>query len=73
MMKFFVTFGQKYRREPHPYGGHPDGWFELEAESQGEAREKLCAVIGTTWAFIYTEPVFEDSKGLYPRGLLKEI
>ena len=44
-MKFYVTFGDKYRREAHPYGGHPDGWFELEAESQGEAREKTISAV----------------------------
>ena len=25
MIKYYVTFGQRWRRETHPYGGHPDG------------------------------------------------
>ena len=70
-MRFFVTFKEKYRRYEHPHGGHPDGWFEVEAESQGEAREKVFAAIGNTWAFIYTEPAF--TKEHYPLGKLREL
>jgi len=70
-LKFFVTFGQKYRQEPHPNGGHPDGWFEVEAESYSEARGKTANAIGNRWAFIYAEPVFD--KALYPLGKLAEL
>lgn len=70
-MKFMVTFGQKYRREEHPCGGHPDGWFELEAESQGEAREKANAAMGRTWAFIYAETIFDAE--FYPKGKLGDL
>lgn len=70
-MKFFITFGQKYRHEAHPLGGHPDGWFEVEAQTQGEAREKAYGAMGAAWSFIYAETVFTPE--LYPLGKMGDI
>ena len=40
MNSYYLTFGQKYRREPHPSGlsVHPDGYVEIIASSFEEAR-----------------------------------
>jgi hypothetical protein len=70
-MKFVITFGQKYRFQDHPQGGHPDGWFEVTAESEAAAREKVFAVLGQTWAFIYDENEFDQT--FYPKGKIGEI
>ena len=65
-MKFYVTFGQRYRVEPHPYLCHPDAFTEVQAETYEHAREKVITRYGTQWAFIYGEAEFD--KSLYPRG-----
>lgn len=44
MSLFYFTFGQRYRREPHPKVGHlahPDGWFTIEAPTEEIARWKM--------------------------------
>jgi hypothetical protein len=70
-MKFFITFGQKYRHEEHPQGGHPDGWFEVNAPDIATVREKAFNAFKNHWAFIYTETEFDPS--YHPLGKLGEI
>lgn len=70
-MTFYITFGQKYRYEPHPHGGHPDGWFEVEAESAGEARNKVFLLLKNQWSFMYSEDEFEPKH--FPKGKMGEI
>lgn len=53
MNTYYVTFGQKYRREDHPQGGHPDGYATIHAPSYETARETAFKHLGSTWAFIY--------------------
>lgn len=59
MNKYYITFGQKYRNEKHPGGGHPDGWVTVYANSMGEARALISNVLGIQWAFIYDETDFK--------------
>ena len=70
-MKFFLTFGQQYRQERHPFGGHPDGWFEVEAESEDQAREKIFEAMGPRWSFLYNEDDF--TADYFPRGKIGEL
>jgi hypothetical protein len=70
-MTFFFTFGQKYRHEAHPRGGHPDGWFEVEAPSAAEARERMFRLCGPLWSHQYTNETF--SRDLFPRGCLQKL
>lgn len=55
--KWRVTFGQKYRHEPHPVLGFvptlPDQFVTVEAVTEREAREKINAWLGSAWAFHY--------------------
>ena len=48
---YYVTFGQKYHREPHPnlpgWACHPDGWLEVQARSLDHAWQLAVAVIGS--------------------------
>ena len=71
MKKFYVTFGQKYRNEPHPQKGHPDGWFTFYADNEEDARKMALDYLGNRWAFMYEENEF--SRRFYPLGQLKEI
>jgi hypothetical protein len=71
MPEFYVTFGQKYRREPHPKGGHPDGWFMLIADSKDEAHAIVTREIGDQWSGLYSEREFDRS--FYPRGEIGRI
>jgi hypothetical protein len=73
-MKYFITFGQKYRREKHPAGGHPDGWFEVEADDYEEACDKIWEAMGEKWSMMYHEEDFgPESRAYYPRGKLRDL
>lgn len=70
MSLFYFTFGQKYRHEPHPEGGHPDGWFTIEADDLMSARVKMATLCGPKWAMSYDK---EPDKNIYPRGELRRL
>ena len=67
---FYVTFGIKYRHEAHPYwaGAHPDGWLEIQARDEAEARIMVQRFVGNVYAFLYEEARFE--RKWHPRGRL---
>ena len=69
MKTCYVTFGQKYRTEPHPIDerAHPDGWFEFVAETYDED-EKLGLA---AFAFTYSDDTHESH--WYPQGCLARI
>lgn len=75
MNTYCVTFGQQYRQGPHPKVryAHPDGWLTIEAESEGEARDKAFSELGQYWSFLYEEGKFEESKHYFPLGELHRI
>lgn len=73
MPEFFFTFGQKYLNELHPAGGHPDGWFVIEAENETVARAKMDEICGTKWAASYTKDRFDKDRELYGLGELKRF
>lgn len=61
-MILYVTFGQRYRSEPHPTLGKvdPDGWIEIEADTYDEARDIAVNLTKTSaytaaFAFCYDE------------------
>lgn len=70
MRLFYFTFGQKYRHETHPNGGHPDGWFAVQAANSEEARSKMFAECGVLWAMQYDE---QPSTDTFPRGELRRL
>lgn len=70
MSTYYVTFGQKYRHEPHPQGGHPDGWVEIHARTEDQARELAFKYMGNNWGFMYSNPL---DTNMYPLGCLKII
>lgn len=71
MNNFYITFGQQYRYEEHPAGGHPDGWFLIRAENEEVARQAIFNLMDDKWAFIYPEKQFE--KSYFPKGCIKTI
>lgn len=68
---YFVTFGQKYRREKHPVLGDlpilPDGYFFIKAEDINEANEIAVQCFGIHYSSVYD---ISSSRHLYPAGLL---
>lgn len=58
--KWFLTFGQQYRREPHPIGmgANPDGYVEVHAPDELAARKQVVELIGTAWSMLYSEHEF---------------
>ncbi len=74
-MKFYVTFGQKYRREQHPrlLKAHPDGWVEIDAPSRSEARELVVRLLEQAWAAMYDEEFLDEAYLLYPRGAIAKV
>jgi hypothetical protein len=78
MPNFYITFGQKYRHEPHPMFdlAHPDGWLRIVADDETQARNLVASYIGPAWAFIYDEPRFDPpamKMRWYPLGELASI
>lgn len=71
--EYMVTFGQQYRREPHPKVkyAHPDGWLVIEAPTMAEARDKAFSELGSYWGFIYNKHQFDAS--YFPLGELHRI
>lgn len=71
-MKLMITFGQKYRREPHPSypAAHPDLWVEVEGDSLQECYDLIGEHLGQFYAFSHSEDQWEkeDMAKWYPRG-----
>jgi len=72
MSLFYFTFGQRYASESHPKGGHPDGWFTIEAESWAKARNAMIDICGSKWAAQYDDENPPDIK-TFPRGELRKL
>lgn len=74
MGTYYVTFGQRYRHEPHPvlgdaYGSDvPDGWIEITADCYACARARAFGALGERWADIYDAETFDPS--YFPAGRL---
>lgn len=78
LTKYAITFGQKYRHEPHPALGMdarlPDGYMTLWAESEIAARQWLVANIGNAYCSIDDEAHFvAEAAAHYPLGRLGDV
>lgn len=67
--EYVITFGSKYRREPHPVlrDAHPDAYVTIIAVSGGQARRAAFAWLGNAWAFPYLATDF-DAEAYATRG-----
>lgn len=72
MATFYITFGQRYRRETHPQLGArpelPDGWLTVEADGYGQARYQVHRLIDGHYSDLLHEAKFDPS--FYPAGHL---
>lgn len=70
---FYITFGQKYRRETHPsgYDISPDGVIQVVAPNYETARDIAVKSFGQEWSFIYPERYTEMD--YYPLGVIMEL
>lgn len=79
-----VTFGEQYRRDPHPRvtWAHPDGWLEVVVEADDDAariaREFTFDYLGIHWAFDYTPESWANNnprtiEEWYPLGVLARV
>lgn len=68
MTTYCVTFGQRYRLDPHPASPliHPDGWLEIEADTTADARALAVEALDTAWSGLY--PLEDVGAEYYPRG-----
>ena len=71
MPNFYVTFGQQYRHEGHPFDRkiHPDGYLKFEAVDYAAAREIITDLLGTKWSMMYDEEEFQPK--YFPLGEIK--
>jgi hypothetical protein len=55
LKSFFVTFGVGYGYAEHPYwmGAHSDGYFEVLAPDEEQARTLVRTYIGLKWSHMY--------------------
>lgn len=78
LTKYAITFGQKYRHEPHPALGMdarlPDGYMTLWAESEIAARQWLVANIDNAYCSIEHEAHFvAETAARYQLGCLGDV
>lgn len=75
LVTLFITFGLKYKQEPHPEVGHinPDGYVKVTAKTHEEALEIVRRHFGIFYAFDYTVERFAKSRHYYPLGELCAI
>ncbi len=68
MATYCLTFGEKFRREPHPTfpEAHPDGWVEVDADDIAEATSIGLRLFGNDWARVYTRSGISERH--FPRG-----
>lgn len=69
MQEFRLTFGQKYRRRPHPIFGEsltPDHWVVVKAPDYERAYEAIEALLNGEWSNL--EPAEEFDESFYPKG-----
>ena len=70
-MKWYVTFGSKYRYEEHPTLGHrpdlPDGYLTVEADSRAEATRQVVDLIDIYYCSLYPMGP-DDGRRHYPLG-----
>ena len=64
MARYYLTFGQKYRREPHPLGAssNPNGYVEVYAPDELDARQQVVELIGSAWSMLYSEEEFTSDE-----------
>jgi|HubBroStandDraft_6_1064221.scaffolds.fasta_scaffold00184_44 hypothetical protein len=67
--RFFVTFGPGHRRFDPITVSH-EGWVEVRAIDELEARQLIISELGRKWSFIYTEEEFQKDKNFYAQGCL---
>lgn len=72
MTPYYVTFGQRYRRDTHPTfsPAHPDGWVTILAKDDLAARRVAVNWFGTAWCDLYED---EPEQALFPLGELHRI
>ena len=72
MKEFYVTFGDRYRRESHPVCGwvHPDGYLVIEATDHDTARQAAFNVTGGKFAFMYQD---QPDLQYFPLGEIMRI
>lgn len=72
MKTFYLTFGDTYSKEPHPYwsGATSAGWVRIVADSENTARLIAQQFFGKVWAFLYSENFFypDESRKAYALG-----
>ncbi len=75
MAEFRVTFGQRYRNEPHPLGWpHPDGWLSVIADNYDIARGVTEGLLKSRFAFMYSEGDYGfPTEDAYPMGELMKL
>lgn len=73
MAEFIVTFGQKYRNEPHPKVKYadPDGYLLILSPDYKTAREAAFRELGEHFSNMYEKE--EKYTRYFPKGALHTI
>lgn len=72
LIDYKVTFGTRYRGEPHPHfaPAHPDGWVTIRARNEWEARRVAHIILSDKWSGMYEDELRESE---FPLGELAAI
>lgn len=73
-MIFYITFGQKYRYQDHEKWintktmyAHPDGYWQVRAKDEDEARVKVWKALEQYWSHMYR---LEPAREMFPLGII---
>jgi hypothetical protein len=67
--RWFITFGPGHRRTD-PITVTHNGWVEVLAPTELEARQLVISELGRKWSSIYDEEDFEQDRRYYAQGCL---
>ncbi len=70
MRRYHVTFGSRFRTEPHPTYARatPEGWVDVVAPNEAAARAVAVGHLGSAWSMIYAEDDPSWDPVFFPAG-----
>ncbi len=76
MPKYYLTFGVQYTNNSHPYvpSIDPNGYVQIDAVSESDARAEAHSIFGDKWAFLYPEKNWsEKNTRHFPLGQIATL
>lgn len=76
MPKYYLTFGVQYTNNSHPHvpSIDPNGYVQIDAVSESDARAEAHSIFGDKWAFLYPEKNWSEKNTIhFPLGQIATL